>query len=110
MYIGNEGLFQLTDLLTVTKSASRNSGGVFLPADLLTVTKSDGINGQGNSPGRFTDYQPNLAADLFHLQFQCQMACLNVIFLSFSTFKYMFTVPNAKSVLFTQISNYYLVC
>ena len=85
-------------------------GGVFLAAGLLSVTKSARTNGQGNSPGRFTDYQPNLAADLFPLQFQCQITCLNVILLYFSPFKYMYTVPNAKSVLFTQISNSYLVC
>ena len=39
----NEELFQLTDLLTVTKSASRNSRGIFLSAHLLTVTRPDSI-------------------------------------------------------------------
>ena len=65
----NRALFQLTDLLIVIKFANRNGRGAFLPADLLTVTRPDSINVQGNSASRFTDYQPNLPTDLFHLQF-----------------------------------------
>ena len=101
----NRALFQLTDLLIVIKFANRNGRGAFLPADLLTVTRPDSINVQGNSASRFTDYQLNLPADLFPLQFLYQRVCFNAIFLYFSPFKYMYTVSSAKSVLFTQKSN-----
>ena len=83
--------------------------GVFLLANLVIVTKSASTNSGSIFACRFNDCQPNLPADLFPLQLLYQKACFNAI-LYFSPFKYMFTVPNAKSVLFTQISNYYLVC
>ena len=54
--------------------------------------------------------QPNLPVDLFLLWLLYQRVCFNAIFLYFFPFKYRYTVPNAKSVLFTQISNSYLVC
>ena len=60
--------------------------GLFLLADLLTVRKS-------------------ASKCLLY-----QMASLNNVFLYLSTFKHMYTVPNAKSVSFTEISNSYLGC
>ena len=65
---------------------------------------------RGISNGRFTNCLPNLPPDLFLLQLLYQRACFNAIFLYFSPFKYMYTIHSTKSVLFTQISNSYLLC
>ena len=76
--------------MTLTKSGSRNGKvGLFLLADLLSLRKS---------------------TSRCILQLLYQMASLNTVFLYFSTFIYMYTVPNAKSVAFTEISNFYLPC
>ena len=52
----------------------------------------------------------NLPVDLFLLLILYQRVCFNAIFLYFLHLNICITFPNAKSVLFTQISNSYLVC
>ena len=87
----NGGGYFCQQIYWLSPNLPEQMGRVILLADLLTISLI-------------------LAADLFPLQCLCQITCLNVILLYFSPFKYMYTVPNAKSVLFTQISYSYLVC